>query len=155
MHGGRRGKVLRADLFRPVAEGRYPVILSCGPYAKGLAFQDAYKSAWMRLAKAFPEVLQGSSNKYQNWELVDPEKWVPDGWLRASQRKVDAARSLPYRPFHSHDEEWPLNPGEPIELDVEIWPTCIVVPAGYRLGLTVRGRDYEVTRRALRWRTPR
>jgi hypothetical protein len=109
----------------------------------------------MRLAKAFPEVLQGSSNKYQNWELVDPEKWVPDGWLRASQRKVDAARSLPYRPFHSHDEEWPLNPGEPIELDVEIWPTCIVVPAGYRLGLTVRGRDYEVTRRALRWRTPR
>ena len=74
------GVVLRADLFRPVAEGRYPVILSCGPYAKGLAFQDAYKSAWMRLAKAFPEVLQGSSNKYQNWELVDPEKWVPDGY---------------------------------------------------------------------------
>jgi hypothetical protein len=29
------------------------------------------------------------------------------------------------------------------ELDVEIWPTSIVVPAGFRLGLTVRGRDYE------------
>ena len=29
------------------------------------------------------------------------------------------------------------------ELDVEIWPTCIVVPAGYRVALTVRGRDYE------------
>jgi hypothetical protein len=29
------------------------------------------------------------------------------------------------------------------ELDVEIWPTCIVVPAGYRIGFTVRGRDYE------------
>jgi hypothetical protein len=27
---------------------------------------------------------------------------------------------------------------------VEIWPTCIVVPPGYRLALTVRGRDYEV-----------
>jgi len=26
---------------------------------------------------------------------------------------------------------------------VEIWPTSIVVPAGYRIGLTVRGRDYE------------
>jgi uncharacterized protein len=74
------GVVLRADVFRPVGDDRYPVILSYGPYAKGLAFQDAYKSAWMRLTEAFPEALQGSSNKYQNWELVDPEKWVPDGY---------------------------------------------------------------------------
>ena len=28
------------------------------------------------------------------------------------------------------------------EPDIEIWPTCIVVPPGYRLGLTVRGKDY-------------
>jgi hypothetical protein len=31
----------------------------------------------------------------------------------------------------------------PVELDVEIWPTCIVVPPGYQVGLTVRGKDYE------------
>jgi predicted acyl esterase len=37
----------------------------------------------------------------------------------------------------------PLQPGAPVELDVEIWPTCIVLPAGYRIGLTIRGRDYE------------
>jgi uncharacterized protein len=72
--------VLRADVFRPIAQGRYPVILSYGPYAKGLAFAEGYKSAWMRLTEAFPEAVQGSSNKYQNWELVDPEKWVPDGY---------------------------------------------------------------------------
>ncbi len=40
------GLVLRADVFRPIADGRYPVILSYGPYAKGLAFQDGYPSAW-------------------------------------------------------------------------------------------------------------
>src|SRR5215813_11486880 len=74
------GVVLRADVFRPVAEGRYPVILSYGPYAKGLAFQEGYKSAWLRLTTAFPDLDQGSSNKYQNWELVDPEIWVPDGY---------------------------------------------------------------------------
>ena len=28
-------------------------------------------------------------------------------------------------------------------MDVEIWPTCIVIPAGYRIGLTIRGKDYE------------
>ncbi|HZV48415.1 MAG TPA: CocE/NonD family hydrolase, partial [Candidatus Dormibacteraeota bacterium] len=30
------GIVLRADVYRPVAEGRYPVVLTYGPYAKGL-----------------------------------------------------------------------------------------------------------------------
>jgi hypothetical protein len=29
------------------------------------------------------------------------------------------------------------------EVDVEIWPTCIVVPAGYTLAFTVRGTDFE------------
>jgi hypothetical protein len=30
-----------------------------------------------------------------------------------------------------------------VELDIEIWPTSVVVPAGYRIGLTIRGKDYE------------
>jgi uncharacterized protein len=71
------GLVLRADIFRPIAKGRYPVILSYGPYAKGLAFQDGYPSAWQRMAERHPDVTAGSSNLYQSWEVVDPEKWVP------------------------------------------------------------------------------
>jgi uncharacterized protein len=87
------GVVLRADVFRPSAEGRYPVILSYGPYAKGLAFQQGYKSAWDRLVKAAPEVLAGSSNRYQCWELVDPEKWVPDGYACVRVDSRGAGRS--------------------------------------------------------------
>jgi uncharacterized protein len=71
------GLVLRADVFRPVKPGKYPVILSYGPYAKGLAFQEGYPSAWQRMVQKHPDVAAGSSNKYQNWEVVDPEKWVP------------------------------------------------------------------------------
>ena len=74
------GAVLRADVFRPVQEGRYPVILSYGPYAKGLAFQEGYPSAWDRMVEKHPDVTAGSSNIYQSWEVVDPEKWVPDGY---------------------------------------------------------------------------
>jgi len=74
------GLVLRADVYRPPAEGRYPVILSYGPYAKGLAFQEGYPSAWQRMVSQHPDVACGSTNKYQNWEVVDPEKWVPDGY---------------------------------------------------------------------------
>ncbi len=74
---------------------------------------------------------------------LDPHTPVAQGWLRASQRKLDPKLSLPYRPYHTHDEKQPLKPGEVYELDVEIWPTCIVVPKGYRVALTIRGKDYE------------
>jgi predicted acyl esterase len=73
---------------------------------------------------------------------IDPHTPIAQGWLRASHRKLDAAKSLPYRPYHSHDEKQPLTPGVPVELDIEIWPTSIVVPAGYRIGLSIRGKDY-------------
>src|SRR5690242_21818360 len=87
------GLVLRADVFRPDDERRHPVILSYGPYAKGLSFQEGYKSMWARLTKAAPEVLEGSSNKYQCWELVDPEKWVPDGYVCVRVDSRGAGRS--------------------------------------------------------------
>ena len=70
------GLALRADVFRPQAPGSYPVLLSYGPYAKGLAFQDGYPSAWQKMISAHPDVAHGSSNLFQNWEVVDPEKWV-------------------------------------------------------------------------------
>jgi predicted acyl esterase len=74
---------------------------------------------------------------------LDPKTPVAQGWLRASHRELDPKRSLPFRPYHTHDEKQPLKPGEPVELNIEIWPTCIVVPAGYRIALSIRGRDYE------------
>src|ERR1041384_6213363 len=65
------GLVLRADVYRPderpSAEGRYPVILSYGPYAKGLAFQDGYPSAWQRMITEHPDVAYGSSNIHHSW----------------------------------------------------------------------------------------
>ena len=73
---------------------------------------------------------------------LDPHTPIAQGWLRASHRKLDEKKSLPYRPYHTHDEEQPLKPGKPYELDVEVWPTCIVVPKGYRIALSVRGKDY-------------
>jgi predicted acyl esterase len=87
------GVVLRADIFAPLADGRYPAIASYGPYAKGLSFQTGYKGNWDRMVAAYPEILEGSSNKYQNWELVDPEKWVPDGYVCVRIDSRGAGRS--------------------------------------------------------------
>jgi predicted acyl esterase len=73
---------------------------------------------------------------------LDPHTPVAQGWLRVSHRKLDDQLTLPYRPYHAHDEIQPMTPGEVYEVDVEVWPTCIVVPPGHRIALTVRGRDY-------------
>jgi putative CocE/NonD family hydrolase len=74
------GLVMRADVYRPDDDEQHPVILSYGPYAKGLPFQEGYPSAWDRMVEQHPDVAEGSTNKYQNWEVVDPEKWVPEGY---------------------------------------------------------------------------
>ncbi len=87
------GLVLRADVFRPIKPGRYPVILSCGPYGKWLAFQEGYPTAWDIMVREHPDVAAGSSNQYQAWEVVDPEKWVPDGYVCVRVDSRGAGRS--------------------------------------------------------------
>ena len=87
------GLTLRADVFCPPEPGVYPVILSYGPYAKGLAFQEGYPSAWQRMVAQHPDVAHGSTNKYQNWEVADPEKWVPDGYACVRVDSRGAGRS--------------------------------------------------------------
>ena len=88
------GIVLRADIFLPDGPGRFATILSYGPYAKGLAFQVGYKGAWESMVAGCPEIAQGTSNKYQNWEVVDPEKWVADGYACVRVDSRGAGRSL-------------------------------------------------------------
>lgn len=98
------GLVLRADVYLPVADGRYAAIMSYGPYGKGLAFQEKYSSAWEIMLREFPEVGANSSNKYQNWEVVDPEKWVPDGYACIRVDSRGAGRSPGYMELHSPRE---------------------------------------------------
>jgi predicted acyl esterase len=63
------------------------------------------------------------------------------GWLRVSHRKLDPARSKPYRPFHPHDELQKLTPGEIVPVELEIWPTSVVFEPGERLVLEIAAHD--------------
>jgi len=91
------GVVLRADVYRPVKEGKHPVILTYGPYAKGLPFEFGYKDQWENMTGNFPEIKAGTTNKYQCWEVVDPEKWVPEGYAIVRVDSRGAGRSPGYR----------------------------------------------------------
>jgi predicted acyl esterase len=90
------GLVLRADVYRPVEEGRRPVILTYGPYAKGLAFQEGYTDQWDRMVEEHPDIPAGSTNKYQSWEVVDPEKWATDGYVCVRVDSRGAGRTPGY-----------------------------------------------------------
>ena len=66
---------------------------------------------------------------------------IAKGWLRVSHRKLDPKLSLRYRPYHTHDERLPLKPGQVVEVQVEVWPTCMVFKRGHRVRLDIQPRD--------------
>jgi predicted acyl esterase len=98
------GLVLRADVFRPVAAGKYPVLITYGPYGKGLHFEDGYKTAWDIMARDYPDTVANSSNRHQNWETADPEKWVPHGYALVRVDSRGAGRSPGVIDHHSMRE---------------------------------------------------
>jgi uncharacterized protein len=77
------------------------------------------------------------------WETGQQGQQVPvaKGWLRVSHRELDPDLSLPYRPYHKHRRRLCLTPGEPVEVQVEIWPTSMVFRKGHRIRLDIQPRD--------------
>jgi len=63
----RDGARLKADVFRPDDNGKFPAILNLGPYQKD--------KLWIP-----PETLAEKPNPLMNWETVNPHWWVPQGY---------------------------------------------------------------------------
>src|SRR6516225_4002947 len=80
------GLILRADVYRPKTDAPVPVIMTLGPYGKGVMYQDHYKAMWDWLIEQHPDLLPGSTRSFMAWETVDPETWVPWGWRRLARR---------------------------------------------------------------------
>jgi len=66
----RDGTVLYGNVFRPIEEGRYPVIASMGPYGKDL-LPVKYDSDEGEI----------DVSRYAAFEVVDPADWVPEGYV--------------------------------------------------------------------------
>ena len=103
------GLVLRADIYRPIKSGKYPVILSYGPYAKWLHFEDGYETCWKRMEEKNPDVMAGSTNQFASWEVCDPEKWVPDGYVCLRVDSRGCGRSPGYVEHWSPREQQDLH----------------------------------------------
>ncbi len=62
------------------------------------------------------------------------------GWLKASHRKLDPARSTAFRPKHTHlrADYAPLQDGEIVPVEVEIIPNTGLVRRGHRLRVDIQ-----------------
>ena len=90
----RDGARLKADVFRPRAGGRYPVIVNLGAYQKD--------KLWVP-----PADLGEAPNPYMNWETVNPLWWVPRGYaaVRVDGRGSGKSpgRTDPWSPSEASD----------------------------------------------------
>ena len=81
----RDGASLCANVFRPLIEnaapGKFPVIMTLGPYGKDVHLSQFMPEAWEALKRRHPEILQASSCKYLVFETPDPEVWVREGYV--------------------------------------------------------------------------
>ncbi|KAL2674346.1 hypothetical protein Neosp_012797 [[Neocosmospora] mangrovei] len=64
------------------------------------------------------------------------------GWLRASHRELDTAKSTPERPVHLHQRRLWLRPQDIVEVNIELWPSSTVWEAGDTLRLAVKGTSF-------------
>jgi predicted acyl esterase len=69
---------------------------------------------------------------------------VSKGWLKASHREVDEAKSRPGQPFHTHTNPVPIEPNKIYRYDIEIWPICRTFKKGHRLRLRIASGDSPV-----------
>jgi len=70
---------------------------------------------------------------------------VSHGWQRLAHRGLDAARSQPWQPVHTHDRAEPAAPGEIVAVDVALLPHATRFRAGDELRVEI----------GLRWPFPR
>ena len=60
----RDGAILRANVYRPDADARFPVLMTFGPYGKDIPLREFMQEAWDRLNQTYPEILAASSCKH-------------------------------------------------------------------------------------------
>lgn len=89
----RDGSYVCADVFRPAAPGRYPIVMNKGFYGKSF-YHDCIASEEDALRKEQMEDRYFSGNpdgvQYENHESVDTSVWVPQGYvcIRVDSRGV-------------------------------------------------------------------
>jgi uncharacterized protein len=66
---------------------------------------------------------------------------LTEGFLRASHRELDPAKSTELRPYHTHTNPTPVEPNTTIPYEIEVWPTAYEFEPGHRIRVQLTSRD--------------
>ena len=88
-------------------------------------------------------VMDEDGNEVLYHSTHSAESPVTLGFLKVSHRKLDEARSSHHQPVltHKREDHQPLTPGEPVAVEVELWPNTALIKQGHRLWLTIQPRN--------------
>jgi uncharacterized protein len=78
-------------------------------------------------------------------DLNPASYWITKGWLRASHRALDPAKSSEMEPYHTHAAPEPIEPGKVYRFDIGIEPMAHRFKAGNRIRLELVNGDSVVT----------
>jgi hypothetical protein len=71
--------------------------------------------------------------------------WITKGWLRASHRALDAAKSTEMEPYLAHTQPEPIEPGKVYKFEISIEPMAHRFKRGSRVRLEIVNGDSVVT----------
>ena len=95
---------------------------------------------FIKLCDQFPQSAEDRAR------LANPAfEVVTRGWLRASHRALDPARSTEMVPYHTHRDPQPLTPGEVYRFEISLEPQAYRFKAGHRIRLEIVNGDSPAT----------
>ncbi|MGH3498637.1 MAG: CocE/NonD family hydrolase [Nocardioidaceae bacterium] len=122
----------------------------------GTSFQTAPLRTPVHILGPIDAHLYASTTAHDGMLAVHVEDVAPDGtvsrltggWQVISLRRLDESRTvrrdgqilMPYHPFTKASKQL-VAPGQVVPVDVEVFPTGAVIPAGHRLRVTVQAFD--------------
>lgn len=92
--------------------------------------QDFY----IRVVDQWPDAEQKPGNPPRGYILTR-------GWLKASHREMDPVLSKPERPYYTHANVQPIEPGKIYKYEIEVWPTANLFRKGHRIRVDISNGD--------------
>jgi putative CocE/NonD family hydrolase len=95
------------------------------------------------IVKLADQLPQGAEARAKNIQPASVN--VSKGWLKASHREKNEARSTPYRPFYTHANPVAIEPGRVYRFDIKVLPISYVFRKGHRIRLEIVNGDSSMT----------
>ena len=139
-------KTSKVERLRYMTEPLAQDVLVAGPISLTLYAEiDQTDTNWIVVLKDVGPDVSVVTARVGERSVPDtlPERELTRGWLKASYRATDPARSTPAEPFHKLTKESiaPVTPGEIVKYEIQVLATANQFKAGHRICIEICSMD--------------